>query len=112
MIQEIVQADCGISFDEKALDHWKLPREIIARPPPSRESSVQGSSRSGESSVGLSGQQSLASLRSFDSSSLDAKDVKVKIRDEMKRAPAWRLLEFIPTKYSVWKDGKWVNEIR
>jgi hypothetical protein len=116
MIQEIVQADCGILFDLRAFDRWKLPHEL-ARPPPSRESSFQGSSGSGESSVGLSGQQSLASMRSFDSSSRDAKDVEVKIRDELKRAPAWKLLEIVPTRFPFLKKKKngnlkWVKKIR
>jgi hypothetical protein len=113
MVQELVQADCNVSFDLRAFKRWNLPVDIVLPPPSPTQSSFQGSSGSGESSLGLSGQRSLASLRSFDSSLLDARDVKQRINDQLKDAPAWWLLEIIPTRYPVLtRKGKWVKKIR
>jgi len=55
MVQELVQADCDVLFDFK---RWNLPVDIVLSPPSPSQSSFQGSSRSGESSVGLNGQRS------------------------------------------------------
>ena len=62
--------------------------------------------------MGLNGQQSLASMRSYDSSLLDARDVNQKINDQLKDVPVWWFLEIIPTKHLVLKEGKWVKKIR
>lgn len=114
MIQELVEADCGVLFDLNAFDRWNLPTDIVLSPPPSpSQSSFQSSSTSGESSMGLSAPRSLASLRSYNSSLLDATDVEQRINDQLKDARIWWLLEIIPTKHPVLtKKGKWVKRIR
>jgi hypothetical protein len=81
MIQELVQADCGVLFNLRTFKRWHIPVDIVRPPRSSGGSSLQGPSGSGESSVGLSVQPSLPSLRSFDSSLLDTKDVEQKIND-------------------------------
>lgn len=109
MVQELVQADCGVSFDSEALKRWRLPNDIVLSPPSPSHPAFRGSSRgSGESSVGLSGQPSLASLRSHDS---DARDVQEKINDQLKSARLWRLLEIIPTRYPVYENDRWVKKM-
>jgi len=115
MIQELIQADCGVLFDQglRAFERWNLPVGIVRPPPSPSQSSFQGSSGSGESSLGLSGQQSLASLRSYDSGSLDARDVEERINDQLKDARVWWLLEIIPTRYPILtKKGTWAKKIR
>jgi hypothetical protein len=113
MIQELIQADCGILFDPRAFKRWNLPVDIVRPPPSPSQSSFQGSSGGGESSLGLSGQQSLASMRSYDSSLLDARDVEQRINDQLNDAPVWWLLEIIPTRYpKLTKKGKWVKRIK
>ncbi|KAN0111562.1 Uncharacterized alpha/beta hydrolase domain (DUF2235) domain containing protein [Russula decolorans] len=112
MIQELIQADCGVLFDPRAFKRWNLPVDIVRPPPSPSQSSFQGSSGSGESSLGLSVQQSLASLRSYDSSLLDARDVEQRINDQLHDARVWWLLEIIPTRYPMLtKKGKWVKKI-
>jgi hypothetical protein len=114
MIQEIVQADCGVLFDLRVstFKRWKLHPDI-ARPPSSpSQSSFLSPSGSGESSVGLSGQRSMASMRSHDSSLLDARDVEEKANDQLKKAPVWWLLEVIPTRYPVLRGDTSVKTIR
>ncbi len=113
MIQELVQADCGILLNLSAFNRWHIPKDIVRAPRSSGGSSLQGPSGSGESSVGLSVQPSLPSLRSYDSSLLDAEDVKQKINDQLNDAPVWWLLEIIPTKHPVLtRKGKLVPKIR
>lgn len=106
MVQELVQADCGVLFDPEAFKRWKLLDDIVLSPPSPSHPSFQGSSGSGESSGGLSGPPSLESLRSRES---DARDVQEKVHDKLESARLWRLLEIIPTKYpGVWENGVWV----
>jgi hypothetical protein len=112
MVQELVQADCGVLFDLRVFDRWNLPVNIVQPPPSPSQPSFLGSSGSGESSVGLSGQQSLASMRSFDSSVLDARDVEENINDQLDKARVWWLLEIIPTKQPVLTKKGWVKKLR
>lgn len=113
MIQELIQADCGVLFDPRAFKRWNLPVDIVLPPPSPSQSSFQGSSGSGESNLGLSVQRSLASMRSYDSSLLDARDVEQRINDQLHDARAWWILEIIPTRYPIFtKKGTWVKKIR
>jgi hypothetical protein len=113
MIQELVRADCGVLFDLEAFDRWHIPKNIAQTPSPSRSTSLSPIGGVG-GRVETNGQGSQDSLRSHDSSLLDAEDVEQRINDQLKDARVWWLLEIIPTRYPFMtrKGGKWVKRLR
>ncbi|EMD39907.1 hypothetical protein CERSUDRAFT_81231 [Gelatoporia subvermispora B] len=108
MMREVVEAQCGISFDSAALLRENIPDSILAgstqdptdgttiTSPPLPTSSGLGDSASGDTTK--SGVQT-------PQSGIDALQP---IHDELKEDILWWLLEIIPTSYT-WQDasGKW-----
>jgi len=89
MLQEIVQAECGIQFDYDALAKWGIPTNIgrdtyTATSPAADQTNGSGTSAGGPVTENPS----------------DALDVVKPIHDQLKALPVWWLLEIIPTSYT------------
>ena len=86
MVREVMQAQCGVQFDEEALVRASIPRyNFLIRPTDPKDEQL----------------------------ALDAADVLEPIHDELKLDPLWWLLEIVPTHYS-WQDDKgvWHKQFR
>ncbi|EIW59114.1 uncharacterized protein TRAVEDRAFT_28448 [Trametes versicolor FP-101664 SS1] len=132
MVREVVQAQCGIAFDEAALVRANIPESIfrgvgfplpsqtiISHTPRRHKPTVpeeEGTSASSAEDSDLSDpplkiQAPSAPSDQTGSDSLDAKaDAIQPTHDAFKSSPAWWLLEIVPISYP-WQQasGKWKN---
>lgn len=132
MVREVVQAQCGIAFDEAALVRANIPESIfrgvgfplpsqtiISHTPRRHKPTVpeeEGTSASSAEDSDLSDpplkiQAPSAPSDQTGGDSLDAKaDAIQPTHDAFKSSPAWWLLEIVPISYP-WQQasGKWKN---
>lgn len=133
MVREVVQAQCGIAFDEAALARANIPESIfrgVGFPLPSQtiishtprrhkhtapvgegasSSSAEDSDSSDQPQLKIQAPPAPPSQTGDDS--LDAKaDAVQPTHDAFKSSPAWWLLEIVPISYP-WQQpsGKWKN---
>ncbi len=96
MIQEIVQANCGILFDYDAFERRRIPITIGQHPHPPSEDKGKG-----------------AGEPVRENNQADAIDVVQPIHDRLEKVPEWWLLEIIPTSYTYQNEqNKWVTHWR
>ncbi len=132
MVREVVQAQCGIAFDEAALVRANIPESIfrgvgfplppqtiISHTPrhhklvaPEEEGTSSSSAeRSDSADPPLKIQPPLAPSDQSGDDSLDASaDAVQPTHDAFKSSPAWWLLEIVPISYP-WQQasGQWKN---
>lgn len=132
MVREVVQAQCGIAFDEAALVRANIPESIfrgvgfplppqtiISHTPrhhklvaPEEEGTSSSSAeRSDSADPPLKIQPPLAPSDQSGDNSLDASaDAVQPTHDAFKSSPAWWLLEIVPISYP-WQQasGQWKN---
>lgn len=102
MLQEIVQAECGIQFDYDAFAQWGIPITIGRDncPPTSLATNQASGSGTGTGEPVTENQA-------------DALDIVQPTHDQLKAVPAWWLLEIIPTSYTYQNmKNKWVTKWR
>ncbi|KAH9070710.1 hypothetical protein EDB83DRAFT_359405 [Lactarius deliciosus] len=100
MIQEAMRADCGIQFDMPSFARWNIPI-AVGQDPSTSDAPSQGHG-------GNDGSVTEGSVT--ESNPADALDIAQPIHDDLQQAPAWWLLEIIPTQFTYQNtQDKWVS---
>jgi hypothetical protein len=105
MIQEIVQAKCGILFDFDAFAQWGIPITIGQDLDPSSSLAPKHANGSGSGTGGA--------ITENDQPEDEVLNVEQPTHDQLKAVPAWWLLEIIPAPYTYQNvQDKWVTQWR
>ncbi|OCH91234.1 hypothetical protein OBBRIDRAFT_834390 [Obba rivulosa] len=110
MVREVVQAQCGISFDSAALLRENIPDSILSstgsvdEPKSASDDTPTSPPVTSNPSSGSGGD----TATSGDGTSQPASNALQPVHDALKEDVLWWLLEIIPTSYT-WQDasGKW-----